>query len=376
MNSNRSHRPVAIKKGQYQNIEEMLHLIENFTDLETFTESYIIRNSDQILKNIVKHIHILESVNILDEGESSIRFWDAFSKHCQIISVLIRAISEMKSRLEKSYENYVQRHSELNMQEENEGGRNETTDFETHEIIDALGAENDNSNVIEDTSYLVKQDVPLHKESLSLRCVQNMYICVECGVLFKNRGSLKPHYDQVHRKVKSKTCPVCNRQFARSGDLTRHVRSHVGERPFKCPQCSQTFISSGDMNKHVRRHNRDRVPIPRNFVCNICGAAFNLSNSLKRHAKKHERVELREFVCEFCSKKFYRKDQLKQHIIRHLGLLSFACSICGKEFCDKKNRLKHELKHQMGLTCDYCRKLLKTKSELIKHFKKIHNIDM
>lgn len=377
-----SHTQLITKSKQNHNIVEMINLIENFTDLEIFTESYITQNSGQILKNIVNHIHILESVNSLDE-ENSIRFWDAYSRHCTIINVLIRSIAEMKSRLEKTYEDYAERHSTLSMQEEDKEIHEKTVDSEIYQIVDVVDDKND--NVTEETiSFQLKTHpaelaVAENNESLvpklitSIPCVQNRYICVECGVLFKNRCSLKPHYDRVHRKVKSKTCNVCGRQFACSGDLTRHIRTHNGDRPFSCPHCPQTFISSGDMNKHVRRHNRDRIPIPRNFVCNICGAAFELSNSLKRHTKKHETIDSREFVCEFCSKKFYRKDQFKEHIIRHLGLNSFPCSICGKKFCDRINRLKHEIKHQMGpFTCDYCKKLFKTKSEIIEHFQKLH----
>lgn len=364
----RSQTPLATKDQMNPYVDEMLHVIETFTDLEIFTETHITQNSDQILKNIAKHIHILESVNSLDEEGKSIRFWDAFSKHCKIINVLIRVIAEMKSRLEQAYEDYVQRHSEHSDQEEDKKEYEKTVDSEIS-VLDVVFAKND--NVTEEGSSYILNTIKVDngkKESL-----EDRYICVECGVQFKNRGSLKPHYNRVHRNVKPKSCNVCGRKFASSGDLTRHNRTHNGERPFLCPQCPQTFISSGDMNKHVRRHNRDLVPIPRNFVCNICGAAFDLSNSLKRHKKKHEAVDSREFVCEFCSKNFYRKDQFKEHIIRHLGVRSFPCSMCSKKFCDRKNRLKHELTHQIGpFTCDYCAKVLATKSEIFEHFKKFH----
>lgn len=362
----RLHTPHASKNQLNPNIDEML-LIENFTDLEIFTESHITQNSDQILKNIVKHIHILESVNGVNE-EESILFWDAFARHCKIINVLIKVIADMKSRLEKAYEDYVQRHSDFSDKEEDE-----LSEYEILEVVDIVCSDNVSNADHAKPDASGNNETHVTKSMPGIRCVQDRYECAECGVLFKNRGSLKPHYDRVHRKVKSKSCNVCGRQFACSGDLTRHIRTHNGERPFKCPHCPQNFISSGDMNKHVRRHNRELVPIPRNFVCSICGAAFDLSNSLKRHTKKHETIDSREFACEFCTKTFYRKDQFKEHIKRHLGLKSFACSICGKKFCDRKNRLTHERNHQMGpFTCDYCEKLLETKSEIIDHFKKYH----
>lgn len=46
----------------------------------------------------------------------------------------------------------------------------------------------------------------------------------------------------------------CGRQFSRSDELSRHKRTHTGEKKFACSVCGRRFMRSDHLTKHVRRH--------------------------------------------------------------------------------------------------------------------------
>ncbi|XP_064409465.1 ras-responsive element-binding protein 1 isoform X2 [Latimeria chalumnae] len=55
---------------------------------------------------------------------------------------------------------------------------------------------------------------------------------------------------------RKKICTVCNKRFWSLQDLTRHMRSHTGERPYKCQTCERTFTLKHSLVRHQRIHQK------------------------------------------------------------------------------------------------------------------------
>lgn len=52
----------------------------------------------------------------------------------------------------------------------------------------------------------------------------------------------------------------CDKKFARSDELSRHRRTHTGEKKFACPVCDRRFMRSDHLTKHARRHVTTKKP--------------------------------------------------------------------------------------------------------------------
>ena len=135
--------------------------------------------------------------------------------------------------------------------------------------------------------------------------------CPICGKLVKG---IQMHM-LIHTGERRHKCSYCSKSFTQSGQLKRHINSHLNIRNYKCPEpgCERTFVDPSSVTKHLVVHNKE----DRKFQCSLCGSRFNRLGALRYHEKTHRQE--RNHSCDICKKSFLAKYDLTKHYRTHTG---------------------------------------------------------
>ena len=138
-------------------------------------------------------------------------------------------------------------------------------------------------------------------------------MCGECGLGFLLYSHLAAHVRR-HTGERPYRCELCRMTFPDSGNFSRHIRSHnaplytcrcsktyrrqvtfdkhvrmcflltcgLAQPSYGCTECGRKFKTSSDLTKHIRTHTGERP-----YACEECGAAFAAAGNLSRHRRVH-----------------------------------------------------------------------------------------
>ncbi|KFM62777.1 Zinc finger protein 407, partial [Stegodyphus mimosarum] len=206
------------------------------------------------------------------------------------------------------------------------------------------------------------------------------YDCGECGIVLKNRASLKKHIKSQHAKFqknklkknsskekyvtnKRYNCPSCTYSSQRRDKLDKHMEKHVlldGVHPcgkrrhkpealpqrhrhnaeeYRCSLCPYSCTVFKALKKHQKVHVSGNETFTLKLSCKICGKDRATEGEMQKHMKKHRNDE--HFLCDLCNFSSVQLKKIIQHRRMHTGEKPHLCPHCSYRSARRDNLRSH-----------------------------------
>ena len=129
-------------------------------------------------------------------------------------------------------------------------------------------------------------------------------------------------------------CPTCKKTVA---NLTRHTRTHTGEKPYHCDLCNHSYATNSHLIVHQRNHTGEKP-----FQCDKCDYSSAQKSNLITHMHIH--TGEKPFSCNQCDYSCITSENLIIHQRTHTGEKPYHCDLCDYSSAQKGNLTTHKRK--------------------------------